>query len=125
MLLTLLKMRFASLLSSLFAGNKKHRTIPLMIVFGVLLLFVLGSLFVSFFSIFFLLGAPMLERGADAAYFALGLFLSLLVMLFASVVYTKNQLYAAEDNELLLAMPIPPRLILTTRLILLLAVNYL
>lgn len=125
MLRTLLKMRFRSLIASLLAGSKKRRTIPLMIVFSLLLLFVAFSFLSLFFSVFLLVGLPLFERGADATFLALGLLVSLFVMLVSSVVYTKNQLYVAGDNELLLAMPIPPRLILTTRLILLLAVNYL
>ena len=32
-----------------------------------------------------------------------------LVMLLGNVYFTKNQLYTADDNEFLLAMPIPPR----------------
>ena len=125
MLRTLLKMRFASLFSSMFAGKNKRRSVPLIVLFSVLFLWAIAAFFVFFLGGLLAIGLPLFERSAEHVYFGVGLLAALVLMLASSVVYTKNQLYVAGDNELLLAMPIPPRLILASRLILLLALNYL
>jgi ABC-2 type transport system permease protein len=118
MLLTLLKMRLASLFIPLFTGKKKKRGALLTVLAVLLFLFAAVYFAVIFGSIFLMIGLPLFEARAEYVYFALGGALMLLLMLLGSVMYTKTQLFAANDNELLLSMPIPPHLILLSRLLL-------
>lgn len=124
MLLTLLKIRFLSLFSSLFSGKQKRRSAILTVLFFLLFLYVAAALIALLGGVLLLIAEPLFRAGAGYVYFAIGGLLSLLMMLLGSVILTKNQLYVAKDNELLLSMPIPPRLILISRLLLLLLVNY-
>ena len=125
MLWLLLRLRLAALFSNTLAGKKKRRTLPLIILFGILLLYAVVTFLSLFFMIFAVLLPPLEAEGARYVLFALGGTLAFLLMVVGSVIFTKNQLYTASDNEFLLAMPIPPRTILFSRLIFLLIVNYL
>lgn len=125
MLLTLLKMRLASLFIPLFTGKKKKRGAVLTLLAALLMLFALVYFAVIFGALFAFIGLPLFEARADYVYFALGGSAMLLLMLLGSVMYTKSQLFAASDNELLLSMPIPPHLILISRLLLLFILNLL
>ncbi len=121
----LLKQRLSSLFYALFAGEKKHRSIPMLILLGVLFAYLACVLLGLFGLLFFFFGIELFAAGAAHAYFGLGGALLLLLILFGSVILTKNQLYVANDNELLLSMPIPPHLILLSRLAFLLISDYL
>ena len=125
MLLTLLRVRLASLFSSVGAGKSRRRSILLIVLLSVLGVYLL-AVFLGLFALVFAMLAPLLaEAGAGHVYFGLAGAAAFLLMVLGSVIFTQNQLYAANDNELLLSMPIPPRLILLSRLFLLLFVNYL
>ncbi len=123
MLKVLLRARLAALFSATLQGKKKRRTIPLMVFFALLILYALGYFIFTFVSLFGGLGALLLAIGSPHTYFAFGSALALFLMLVGSVIYTKKQLYVANDNELLLSMPIPPHLILVSRLLVLLLLN--
>ncbi len=125
MLLTLLKMRLAALFIPLFTGRKKKRGALLTALVVLLLLCAAVYFAVIFGAIFLAVGLPLFEARAEYAYFALGGAAMLLLMLLGSVMYTKSQLFAANDNELLLSMPIPPHLILISRLLVLFVLNLL
>ena len=124
MLALLLWVQLQSLFTNAFSGKKKKRTLPLLILVLLCCIYAISS----FLTLFFLLFAsilPLLEAaGAPHVFFALGGGAAALLMLFGSVVLTKNQLYVANDTEFLLAMPIPPRTILISRLVFLLLINY-
>ena len=53
MLWLLLRLRLAALFSNTLAGKKKRRTLPLIILFGILLLYAV----VTFLSLFFMIFA--------------------------------------------------------------------
>ena len=124
MLLTLLRMRLSSLFSTMFAGKKKTRGTVLTVLAALLFLFAIAYFAVILGALFFIMGAPLFEAGAAHAYFGLGALAMLVLMLAGSVIYTKSQLFAANDNELLLSMPIPPHLILLSRILVLLLLNF-
>lgn len=125
MLAILLKARLSALFHTLFSGNKKKRTIPMIVLFALLFLYLGVALLFVFVGLFALLLPPLLEAGVIEVYFAIGGALAFLVMLIGNVYFTKNQLYTADDNEFLLAMPIPPRTILVSRLILVILTSFL
>ena len=123
MLLTLLRVRIASLFSGSFNEKNRKRTLPILLGLAALMLFLalFFSVLVGF--VFGVLASPLAAASAEHVYFSIAGTVALLLMVFGSVVFTQNQLYAANDNELLLAMPISPRTILLSRLLLLLLVN--
>ncbi len=125
MLATLLKMRFASLFAAATSPKKRRRSLIVILLLMLLFAYVAVALIGFSVLIFAFFGKGIAEAGGAHLYFGLGGAASLLLMVVGSVVFTQNQLYVASDNELLLSLPIPERLILLSRLILLLVVNYL
>ena len=93
--------------------------------FALLMVFVLCSLGFSFGSLFYGLMDSFKGMGLDWFYFAIAGILSFCMCFFFSIFATKSQLFEAGDNEFLLSMPIRPVTILASRLISLLALNYL
>ena len=125
MLGILLRARLSALSHSLFSGNKKKRTIPMIVLFAILILYAAVGSLVFLGIIFASLLPALLEVGALHVYLAIGGAAAFLIMLLGNVYFTKNQLYTADDNEFLLAMPIPPRTILLSWLILVLLTSFL
>ena len=66
-------------------------------------------------------------KGTDTTWvvFVFATFIAAGLSLFGSVFATKTQIFDSKDNELLLSMPIPPKYIFISRMIVLLLVNYL
>lgn len=93
-------------------------------VFFVILMLYLVAYFTAMFGMFFtaMIG-PLTKMGYDSLYFALAALMALALIILGSVFTTKVQLYDAKDNELLLALPIPPKYILASRMIMLLIYN--
>ena len=60
---------------------------------------------------------PFLQAGMDWLYFALMGLMAVFIGAFGSVFNTYSSLYLAKDNDLLLAMPIPVRCIMASRLL--------
>ena len=81
----------------------------------VLLLFVGLTFFGMFFSVSFML-VPVIESGNGELYISVFGILSVLMGLMGSVFLTYNALYEAKDNDMLLAMPIFPSMILFARM---------
>ncbi|MBE6599104.1 MAG: hypothetical protein E7638_06660 [Ruminococcaceae bacterium] len=99
-------------------GKKKSKAMP--IVIGFLLVYMV----VAFEFLFVMLWDTLsvfCTVGMSWLYFALCGFLAAALTVFMNVFATQNQLYNASDNELLLSMPIPPGLILLSRMAVLLA----
>ncbi len=122
----LIKLRFLSF----FGGNKKNKAkkrlaLPMMILLGFALLY-LAVVFLGLFALIFGLTLPaFLSAGEPFAYFALMSLIAMAVMLFGSIIFTQSQLFEAGDNAFLLSLPIPPHMILASRMIFLLLLNYL
>ncbi len=120
MLKILLKKQLAELFRSYFYDAKKNKarpkgkTILLFVLFGLLMVGLLGGMF-TVLSLAFC--APLTQAGLGWLYFALIGLLALLLGTFGSVFNTFAALYLAKDNDLLLSLPIPVRDIMASRLL--------
>lgn len=120
MLKVLLKKQMTEIFRSYFYDPKKNRarskgaTLAYILLFIVLMVGLLGGMF-SYLS-YSVCGA-MAAAGMDWLYFAIMGLLSILLGAFGSVFNTYSGLYLAKDNDLLLSMPIPVKVIMTARLL--------
>lgn len=117
----LLFSRFKSLYYTTFRAGKRRNSPVLAVLLGALMIYVIGVFAFLMGGIFFLLAS---NDCAPRLYLALVGVISTLFAVFGSILYTKNQLFEAKDNELLLSMPIPPAAILGSRLGLILILTY-
>ena len=123
MLNVLLRARWAALCSSLLGGVRgKHKVRT--ILFGLLMVYVL-VVFVAMSALLFGgLWSPLSQAGLSWLYYALaGLSVAAMNVLLGMFL-AQSQLFEARDNELLLSMPIPPKNILMSRMLLLLGMGY-
>lgn len=123
----LLFTRLASMFSTMFAGSKVKRKKGLVfkILFGLLVIYTVGAVGAMFGLMFESLCVPLHETGLSWLYFSLMGVMVIAVGFVGSVFAAQSQLFEAKDNELLLSMPIPPHMILASRIFLLLVINYL
>lgn len=123
----LLETRFLALMNSMFfsktASKKKKRGVGAKIGILILAIYVIGAFFMMFGVLFFSICQPLCSVGLGWLYFSLAAIISTLLCFVGSIFATQTQLYESKDNELLLSMPIPPRYILATRMIMLGALN--
>ena len=119
MLKALVKKQFLELFQTYFQNRKTGKARSRGGVIGMFIMFVFVMLFLClvFGIVAFGLGSELLPRGLDWLYFSLISLIAIFLGVFGSVFNTYSSLYAAKDNELLLAMPIPPRKLLASRLI--------
>ena len=120
MLKLLLKKQLMEIFRAYYYDAKKNKarskaaTIAYIAMFAVLMVVVLGGIFT-------LLSvkrcAPMAQAGMGWLYFALMGLLAVFLGVFGSVFNTYASLYLAKDNDLLLSMPIPVCVLLTSRLL--------
>ena len=120
MLKLLLKKQLLEIFRSYYYDAKKNKarskaaTIAYSAMFAVLMVVVLGGIFT-------LLSvkrcAPMAQAGMGWLYFALMGLLAVFLGVFGSVFNTYSSLYLAKDNDLLLSLPIPLRVIISSRLV--------
>ena len=121
MLKPLLRVQLASLKNQLTGGSrrkqkpKKGRAVLL----AALLLYAFGTFGFLFFENFSILAGAFHAAGLDWLYFSMAALMCFGLMFVGSVFTAKAQLYEAKDNDLLLSMPIPPRDILISRMLLL------
>ena len=125
MLKALVRTRFASLFSRMFRSSKggQKMSIGKKILFGILWIYVAG-IFLFLFGAIFSGMSQMLATEFNWFYFAFAGLAAFFFCFIGSVFITQSQLFEATDNELLLSMPIPPRYILLSRLLMLLILNY-
>jgi len=126
MLKALLTTRFYSLYNSVFYKSpfKKSRNLAIKILITFFALYVVASFLFIFGSFFYSICIPMISSGFGWLYFTIADIMAIALCFIGSVYMTKSQLFDAQDNDLLMSMPIPSGYILFTRMILLLAVNY-
>ena len=119
MLKALMRKQFSETVSFMFMSGKagKRRSVGGMIGYGVLMLYVLACFGFIFFASAGALCKPLVSMGLDWLYFALMGIMATAMGVIGSVFTTQSKLYEAKDNELLLSMPIPSRLILLSRLL--------
>ncbi len=119
MLKALLHKQLTELGNMFFRSGKKGKTLTAGGKIGLMLL--LGFAFVCFaFGMFGLgmgVGVVTVGSGNDWLYFAVMGMMTLALGVIGSAFSTFGGLYLARDNELLLSMPIPPRFILLSRIL--------
>lgn len=122
MLKTLTRIQLKALASTLFAqarSRKKAASPWKTLVFALLILYCVAVVAVMFGAFFAQLAAPCHAMGLDWLYFVLAALACFTLMVVGSVFMAKSLLYEARDNDLLLAMPIPPAAILGSRMVVL------
>jgi ABC-2 type transport system permease protein len=127
MLRSLVKIRLAMIFGAavrISKGKKKRGPLTKALI-ALLALYVVGAFMLQFGMLFSGFCAPMHSAGYDMLYFALAGVIAFALIIIGSVFMTHSQLFEARDNELLLSMPIPPAVILTSRMLTLLAMDYL
>ena len=119
MLKILLKKQLTEVFRSFVYDAKKNRkrskagVIVLFVLYGFLLIGYLGGMFTG---LSFLLCEGLTSVGMDWLYFAILSGIAIVLGAFGSVFSTYSGLYLAKDNDFLLSMPIPVRLIVISRL---------
>ena len=124
MLKSLIALRFKALGASLIRGkNGKPAGRGRMILYGFLFAYIIVVYGALFGMMFYQLCEPLYAEGMADLYYAIAAMMALTLSFVGSVFATQNQLYDANDNEFLLSMPIPPRLILLSRMLMLYLIN--
>jgi len=129
MIKTLLSIRLRSALAST-QGRKKDGTVAKptkgkLILFAVLYLY-LAVIFLGLFTLYAAALAPILvESGQDTMYFGIFTVVAFSVIFILTIFETKSELFDCKDNELLLSMPISPRHIVISRILIVMIYNYL
>ena len=126
MLKALLKKQFREMWQAFFYNRKKGTARSKSSTVGYAILY--ASLFLMLFAMFFGLAAglsPLLdpEVGLSPLYFSIIALITILFGVFGSVFSTYSMLYLAKDNDLLLAMPIPPSYLLFSRMVVVFAMG--
>lgn len=98
------------------ARTGKQRTQTGKLAFGALYGAIALVLMASFASLSWPLAQLLLPGGWDTLYFLVLELLALLVSVLAGALSSYNRLFQAKDNDLLLALPIPPWMIFAVRL---------
>ncbi len=113
----LLKKQLNALIYALLGGGKKKSGTKTYIGFAVL--FLISLVYIGYFNYTALapLCLPLNALGLDWIYFAYAVMFSMLITIFSSVFTVQSSVFESKDNDMLLAMPIPPRYLLLSRLI--------
>ena len=120
MLKLLVKKQLFEIFRSYFYDAKKNKartkgaTIGYIVMFVLLMAGLLGGMFGV---LSHTMCAPLAEMGMDWLYFVIMGMMAVFLGAFGSVFNTYSGLYLAKDNDLLLSMPIPVRVIMTSRLL--------
>ena len=119
MLKALLRKQFLELNSFYFQNRKTGKNRSKAGTIGFIILYIVLFLYLAFtfFMVANSLAGSLVPLGYGWLCFALMGMIALVFGLFGSVFNTYAGLYHAKDNELLLAMPIPPRRILLVRMV--------
>ena len=119
MLKALMKKQLMELNQSLFvnmkSGERKPRAKVILSItmFAVLMIVVIGGIFLQMAESM----SPLIKAGAGWLYMLIMAAVSVALGTFGSVFNTYASLYLAKDNDLLLSMPIPVSVLLTSRLL--------
>ena len=120
MLKLLVKKQLFEIFRSYFYDAKKNKartkgaTIGYIVMFVLLMVGLLGTMFGVLSNT---MCGPLAEMGMDWLYFVIMGMMAVFLGAFGSVFNTYSGLYLAKDNDLLLSMPIPVRVIMTSRLL--------
>jgi len=124
----LLRARLLAMGASLFLRNNTQSSKPAsklkLIGFVAIMLYACFAFMMMFGIYFQQIAKPFFELGIGWLYFTLFGLTAFAMMFIGSVFTVKSQLYEAKDNDLLLSMPIPPRYILASRMLMLIILNF-
>ena len=124
----LLKTRMAALGAWLFLRNNTQsnkRNSKLKIIgFAALMIYACFAFMMMFGVYFQQIAKPFFDYGIGWLYFTFFAMSAFALMFIGGIFMAKSQLYEARDNDLLLSMPIPPKLILASRMAMLMFMNY-
>lgn len=115
MLKTLIKKQLRELAAALTRGPKGRRSRGMLVLLIVLLVYAFGVGGALFYVVADALCLPLAQEGLGWLYFALMGTMATALGVAGSVFTAHSALYQAKDNELLLAMPVPPAYILLVR----------
>lgn len=79
--------------------------------------YIIGALSLSIGALFYQLAAAYVPTGLSWLYFSIGGIFSFVMGFIGSVFLAQQTLFSAKDNDLLLSMPIPPGMILLSRML--------
>ncbi len=113
----LLKKQLLSTLLTLFGGRSKKLSQKSLVGFGFIILFMLAYL--GFFNYISLtpLCIPLHTLNLDWIFFAYSIIYAIVFTLITGVFTVQSTVYDSNDNDMMLAMPIPPRYLLISRLL--------
>lgn len=126
----MIKVLFAKQLREMMAflyvsGKKgKRRSKAAGIGYGLLLLYAFGCIGFLCYGLANALCAPLVQAEMNWLYFAMMGSMAAALGIFGSIFSTYTGLYAAKDNELLLAMPVSPGQILLSRMLMLYLLSF-
>lgn len=112
---------------SRFGSRSKNKKSNLPVGLGGMLIWLIAGLSfaVMFGMVFAMIAEPFHAMGLDWLYMTLTMLLTSMMMLIGTVFLAKSMLFEAKDNALLLTMPIPPSVILLSRMTALYMMNLL
>lgn len=118
----LLKIHFEAMIASMFSFmsgkrsvNRPNKSIS-GIVITILLIFLMLVMLTFFFSAGVILSAMTFWYKVPEFYFAIIFTASIIFSIMGSIFASQSYLFDAEDNELLMSMPLKPSVILTSRI---------
>lgn len=127
MTFALLKIRLESLKQSMFGRmNKKNKKLGKLakLLIALLVIYVVGALGLSLTFTFSQLAASFLPLGLGWLYFAMVGLLTSCLSLVSTIFMSNSQIFEAKDNDLLLSMPIKPGVILASRVLVIVLINF-
>ncbi|MFQ6794319.1 MAG: hypothetical protein ACLRT4_16295 [Thomasclavelia sp.] len=126
MLKTLIKVRFLGLLQKTIRSTKQEKVSKAKIILMIFLLAYLGVFILGGCGYLFnLIIEPFTLSSFKWLYFALMAIMIVFLVFVGSIFMVWQEIYGAKDNDLLLAMPIKPRNILLSRVLMILILDYL
>ena len=124
MLGKLIQLRIRGMLSRQSTRNGKRGGKGMMVFLLIVFAFCFLTFGVLFYQMFHTLAASLSGTPLAWYYFALAALMSFALSFIGTAFAAKTELFEARDNELLLSMPLPPHLILMSRIAVLLLSEY-
>jgi ABC-2 type transport system permease protein len=106
------------------SSRRKNKGKGMTVLFTLLMIYAFGCIAFMIGMLYHQLYNPLSGAGLKWFYFAIAGIMTFALCFIGTVFMAQVQIYGAKDNDLLLSMPIPPRYILVTRMLLLLFLSY-
>ncbi len=128
----LVKNRLRSVLPAMLGKSMKNKngsagkpSVAKIVGFTVLIVYLIACFLFLSASLALSLAETVLKTGASWFYFGVFMLIDLGMIFFFSIFETKSELFECKDNDLLLSMPIKPRDIVASRVLVVVIYNYL